>query len=207
MNFARCSSRRDLPPSRLSPLVLGIAANVAIFTFVDAALLRPLPYRDASRLMEVYDTRSMDVNTQFEASYPDYLDWRAQQQVFDGLAGYGQNQVLLRGAGAPELLPSAVATDNFFQTIGVHPLAGRDFRAGEDLASAPRTGDAELWLVAAAFWRQRCNRARRSPSTASLQPLLACCRQIFILLLSAILIYGLRFMPAAHCCNAEICTG
>jgi macrolide transport system ATP-binding/permease protein len=122
----------------LITLVLGIAANVAIFTFVDAALLRPLPYRDASRLMEVYDTRNMEVFTQFEASYPDYLDWRAQQRVFDGLAGYGQNQVLLRGAGAPELLPSAAVTDNFFQTIGVQPLIGRDFRAGEDLASAPR---------------------------------------------------------------------
>ena len=122
----------------LITLVLGIAADVAIFTFVDAALLRPLPYRDASRLVEVYDARSMDVNTQFEASYPDFLDWREQQKVFDGLAGYSGNQVLLRGAGAPELLPSAVATDNFFQTIGVLPLAGRDFRAGEDLASAPR---------------------------------------------------------------------
>jgi macrolide transport system ATP-binding/permease protein len=123
----------------LITLVLGIAANVAIFTFVDAALLRPLPYRDASRLVEVYDTRSTEVFTQFEASYPDFLDWRAQQQVFDGLAGYGQNQVLLRAAGAPELLPSAAVTDNFFQTLGVRPLAGRDFRAGEDLAAAPRT--------------------------------------------------------------------
>jgi macrolide transport system ATP-binding/permease protein len=122
----------------LITLVLGIAANVAIFTFVDAALLRPLPYRDASRLIEVYDTRSMDVNTQFESSYPDFLDWRTQQQAFDQLAGYSQNQVLLRGGGAPELLSSAVATDNFFQTIGVPPLAGRDFRTGEDLASAPR---------------------------------------------------------------------
>ncbi|HEV8490613.1 MAG TPA: ABC transporter permease, partial [Candidatus Angelobacter sp.] len=122
----------------LITLVLGIAANVAIFTFVDAALLRPLPYRDASQLMEVYDTRNMEVFTQFEASYPDFLDWRERQQVFDSLAGYGQNQVLLRGAGAPELLSSAAVTDNFFQTIGVQPIMGRDFRAGEDLAPAPR---------------------------------------------------------------------
>jgi macrolide transport system ATP-binding/permease protein len=122
----------------LLTLVLGIAANVAIFTFVDAALLRPLPYRDASRLVEVYDTRKMEVFTQFESSYPDFLDWRAQQQVFDGLAGYGQNQVLLRGGTAPELLASAAVTDNFFQTLGVQPLWGRDFRAGEDLAVAPR---------------------------------------------------------------------
>ncbi|MGC2695833.1 MAG: ABC transporter permease [Candidatus Angelobacter sp.] len=123
----------------LITLVLGIAANVAIFTFVDAALIRPLPYRDASRLVEVYDTRAMDVNTQFEASYPDFLDWREQQQVFDGLAGYGQNQVLLRGGKSPELLSSAAVTDNFFQTLGVQPLTGRDFRAGEDLETAPRT--------------------------------------------------------------------
>ena len=123
----------------LVTLVLGIAANVAIFTFVDATLIQPLPYRDASHLMEVYDTRQAEVFTQFESSYPDFLDWRAQQQVFEGLAGYGQSQVLLRGKGSPELLSSAAITDNFFQTLGVQPLAGRDFHSGEDLAAAPRT--------------------------------------------------------------------
>ena len=133
----------------LITLVLGIAANVAIFTFVDAALIRPLPYRDASHLMEVYDTRHMEVFTQFESSYPDFLDWRAQQQVFDGLAGYGQNQVVMRSASGPELVPSAAVTDNFFQTIGVQPLMGRDFRAGEDLATAPR------YVMLSYSWWQR----------------------------------------------------
>lgn len=123
----------------LITLVLGIAANVAIFTFVDATLIQPLPYRDASHLMEVYDTRQAEVFTQFEASYPDFLDWRAQQQVFEGLAGFSQNQVLLRGKGSPELLPAAVVTDNFFQALGIQPIAGRDFHSGEDLAAAPRT--------------------------------------------------------------------
>src|SRR5215472_2306339 len=122
----------------LITLVLGIAANVAIFTFIDATLIQPLPYRDASRLMEIYDTRQAEVFTQFEASYPDFLDWREQQQVFDGLAGYGQNQVLLRATGSPELLPSAAVSDNFFKVLGVQPVTGRDFRAGEDLATAPR---------------------------------------------------------------------
>ena len=55
-------------------LALGIAANVAIFTFVNAALIRPLPFHDASRLVEVYSSKQMDVNQQFEASYPNYLD-------------------------------------------------------------------------------------------------------------------------------------
>lgn len=133
----------------LITLVLGIAANVTIFTFVDAALIRPLPYRDASQLMEVYDTRNADVFTQFESSYPDFLDWQAQQQVFDGLAGYSQNQLLLRGGTGPELLPSAVVTDNFFQTIGVQPLAGRDFRAGEDKATAPR-----MVMISYGWWQR-----------------------------------------------------
>jgi predicted permease len=133
----------------LITLVLGIAANVAIFTFVDAALIRPLPYRDSSRLMEIYDTRQAEVFTQFEASYPDFIDWRTQQQVFEGLAGYGQNQVLLRGAGTPELLPSAAVTDNFFQVLGVQPVRGRDFRPGEDLAAAPRTV-----MLSYAWWQR-----------------------------------------------------
>src|ERR1700745_1915053 len=85
----------------LITLVLGIAPNVAIFTFVDAALLRPLPYRDASRLMEVYDTRNMEVFTQFEASYPDFLDWRGEQQAFDGLSGSWEKPEVFCGHGAP----------------------------------------------------------------------------------------------------------
>jgi putative ABC transport system permease protein len=133
----------------LITLVLGIAANVAIFTFVDAALIRPLPYRDSSRLVEIYDTRQADVFTQFEASYPDLIDWRAQQQVFDGIAGYGRNQVLFRGEGAPELLPSAVASDNFFQLLGVQPVRGRDFRPGEDLAGTPRTA-----MLSYSWWQR-----------------------------------------------------
>src|SRR5690242_13554666 len=106
----------------LITLVLGIAANVAIFTFVNAALIQPLPYRDASRLMEIYDTRTAEVFTQFESSYPDFLDWRAQQQVFEGLAGYGQDEVLYRGTGAPEILPAGRVTGNFFQIVGVPPI-------------------------------------------------------------------------------------
>ncbi|HZS25907.1 MAG TPA: ABC transporter permease, partial [Candidatus Angelobacter sp.] len=123
----------------LLTLVLGVAANVAIFTFVDATLIRPLPYRDASRLAQVYGTRGMGPEDRSDVSYPDYLDWRAQQESFDSLAAYTRNEMLLRGNAVPELMPVAMVTDNFFQTIGVQPAAGRDFRAGEDLASAPRT--------------------------------------------------------------------
>src|SRR5215470_2981222 len=114
----------------LITLTLGIAATVAIFTFDDAALIRPLPYRDSSGLFEVYETRQMEVFTQFEASYPDFLDWRAQNQVFDNLAAYQRNGVIMRGSGTPRLVTSAVVTDNFFSMLGVKPAHGRDFRSG-----------------------------------------------------------------------------
>ncbi|HEY6305526.1 MAG TPA: ABC transporter permease [Candidatus Angelobacter sp.] len=133
----------------LVTLTLGIAANIAIFTFVDAALIRPLPYRDASRLYEVYETRKMEVFTQFEASYPDFNDWRTQNQVFDQLAGYQSDGVMMRGAGTPQAVPVAVVTDNFFTTIGVQPASGRDFRPGEDLAAAPRYA-----LISYAWWQK-----------------------------------------------------
>src|SRR5690242_5343560 len=102
-------------------LALGIAANVAIFTFVNAALIRPLPYADASRLMEVYSSKQMEVNQQFEASYPDYLDWRRENQVFEAMAGYSRNGVIFKDRDKSEVLPTAVSSDNFFQTLGVKP--------------------------------------------------------------------------------------
>jgi macrolide transport system ATP-binding/permease protein len=134
----------------LVTLTLGIAATIAIFTFVDAALIRPLPYRDSSRLYQVYETRQkMEVFSRFETSYPDFLDWRAQNQVFDSLAGYQQTRVVMRGSGAPQALAAAVVSDNFFATLGVQPVYGRDFGAGEDLAAAPRTA-----LISFGWWQQ-----------------------------------------------------
>jgi len=136
----------------LITLALGIGATVAIFTFVDAALIRPLPYHDSSRLFEVYETRHAEVFTQFEASYPDFLDWRAENEVFETLAGYQQDAVIMRGDGAPQVLSVALVTDNFLSTLGVKPAQGRDFRPGEDLAAAPRYA-----VLSYAWWQKHFN--------------------------------------------------
>ena len=130
-------------------LAVGIAANVAIFTFVDATLIRPLPYKDAQQLVEIYDTREQTVSSQFESSYPDYLDWKQQNQVFASLAGYNSAGTVLRGEGMPLILPSAIVSDDFFSTLGVKPMLGRDFLPGEDLASAPQTT-----ILSYGFWKK-----------------------------------------------------
>lgn len=120
----------------LITLGLGIAANVAIFSFVNAALIQPLPYHDAGRLVSIFEARQQTVESKFEASYPDFLDWQKQTQEFDNLAGYAANAAVLSAKNGSELLPSGYITDNFFKTLGIKPAVGRDFNSGEDQASS-----------------------------------------------------------------------
>jgi macrolide transport system ATP-binding/permease protein len=118
-------------------LTLGIAASVALFAFVDAALLKPLPYAQPNRLMAVYESGESYAHSNL--SYPDYLDWKRMNNVFQSLAGYQGNGFLLKTASGTEPVRSIRVSDNFFRTLGVAPMLGRDFYAGEDLPSGPRT--------------------------------------------------------------------
>src|SRR5215475_1874703 len=120
-------------------LTLAIGANVTIFTLVDAALLRPLPYSHPEQLIKIWDTRHSEVASRFEASYPDYLDWKQQNQAFSSLAAYNRaGDAILSESSGPVMIPVARVSDNFFQTLGVTPKLGRSFRDGEELASAPK---------------------------------------------------------------------
>ena len=131
-------------------LTLAIGANVTIFTFIDAALLRPLPYRDPQQLVKVWDVRRSEIYSRFEASYPDYLDWRQQNKAFGSLAAYSGGNAILAGRHGPEVVPVGRVSDNFFQTLGVFPVLGRAFQKGEDLASSPRYA-----VLSYAFWQGR----------------------------------------------------
>src|SRR5215204_7202312 len=96
-------------------LALGIGANTAIFTVIDAALLRSLPYRDPARLVHLWETKRNRDFEQREASYPDFLDLRAQgAEVFEGLAGYTGRPVTLADAGEATRARGAAVTANFF---------------------------------------------------------------------------------------------
>jgi predicted permease len=133
-------------------LALGIGANTAIFSVVDAALLRPLPYREPDRLVHLWEATAQQQFKEREASYPDYLDWKEQNQVFEGVAGYSRRTFSLTGRDAPDLIRGAAVTDNFFQVLGVEPTVGRNFQAGED-----KPGAEPLVLLTHSLWTQRFN--------------------------------------------------
>ncbi len=133
-------------------LSLGIGANTAIFSVVDAALLRPLPYREPDRLVHLWEATAQQQFKEREASYPDYLDWKEQNQVFEGVAGYQRRSFTLTGRDAPDLIRGAAVTDNFFQVLGVDPIVGRSFQAGED-----KPGAELLVMLTHNVWKQRFN--------------------------------------------------
>jgi predicted permease len=135
----------------LLTLMVGIGANTAIFTVVDAALLRPLPYHEPDRLVHVWQTHRGDVSDRSEASYPDFLDWRAQSGAFAAIEGYDETNLTVTGDGAEALmLRGARVTPGFLAMLGVTPALGRAFVPEESVA-----GGAPVVLVTHGFWQRR----------------------------------------------------
>jgi predicted permease len=119
-------------------LALGICSSVAIFAFVDAALLKPLPYRNSERLLGVYE-RIDPWCLRCNISWPDFLDWRSQNSTLASLDVFqgGGYAMLRRDRTTP--VHGARVSDGFFRTLGVTPFLGRDFYAAEDQPTAART--------------------------------------------------------------------
>jgi predicted permease len=129
-------------------LTLGVGASTAIFGFVDAALIRPLPYADPTRLVDV--TESAEMFPRANLSYMDYLDWSKSNQVFTSLQAYNQSGYLLRAGSGSEPVPAVRVSNGFFRVLGVAPVLGRDFRDGEDQVEAPQTV-----ILSYATWQKR----------------------------------------------------
>jgi predicted permease len=132
-------------------LALGIGANTAIFSVVDAALLRSLPFADADKLVHLWETKQNRDFDRREASHPDFLDWRAQgAEVFSGVAGYTGQSFTLTGGDAPERVRGAAVTADFFDVLGVRAAHGRTLRSGEDAPGAER-----VVLLSHGLWQRR----------------------------------------------------
>jgi predicted permease len=129
-------------------LAAGLCASVAIFAFVDAALIKPLPYENPARVMGVYETHA--ICPKCNLSYLDYLDWKKASTVFSSFEGWAYSNYLMKTPDGTQSAPGARTSDGFFRTLGVKPIMGRDFYAGEDSPGAPRTV-----LLSYAAWKQR----------------------------------------------------
>lgn len=129
-------------------VALGMGASVAIFAFVDAALIKPLPYRDTSRLLFV--TETTPAIPRAVISYPDYLDWKKLNRVFESMDVYGQRGYTISTPAGVEMVFGARTSDGIFRTLGVTPILGRDFYPGEDLPDAPKTV-----ILSYASWQKR----------------------------------------------------
>ena len=135
-------------------LALGMGASVAIFAFVNAALLEPLPYANPGRLMSVNESSAE--SPRWPLSYPDYLDWQRLNKSFSSLDVYSGAGYLLRTSSGAEPVQGERVSGGFFQTLGVYPMLGRDFNAGEN-----RLGGPDVVILSYGAWLHRFGAAAR----------------------------------------------
>ena len=135
----------------IATLALGIGANTAIFSVVNALLLRPLPYAQADRLVMVWqDMRARGGPAQEWATPGNFADWQKTRELFDAMAAIQGWQPSLTGSGAPESLAGEQVTASYFGVLGISPSIGRVFRADEDIPNAPR-----VVILSHRFWQRR----------------------------------------------------
>ena len=131
-------------------LALGIGATTAIFTVVDAVMLRPYPYPDMDRIMILRETTR--AGQPISVAWPNFQDWRDQNQVFEHFGVYRPMVMNLTGGDRPERVISSVVSSDVFKAVGIRPAIGRAFMADEDKAGAARVA-----VVSDRFWRAHFN--------------------------------------------------
>src|SRR5271155_2937356 len=127
-------------------LALGIGANTAIFSIVNAVLLRPLPFKNSAQLVRLRETYKAVGNV--SVSYPDFLDWRQQSHAFSAMAVIDNVGFNLSGVAQPENIGGYAVSPNFLMLVGVSPVLGRDF-----LPSEEKPGPAPVVLLSYQLWR------------------------------------------------------
>src|ERR1051325_6649161 len=132
-------------------LALGIGANTAIFSVVNAALLRPMAFRDPGRLVHVWHVpppKAFPGMTRFSVSVANYIDWEKQNSVFENMAIFSGKSMNLTGNGKPEYARATAVSASFFSVLGVEPIMGRGFLPGED-----QEGHDHVVVLTHAFWQ------------------------------------------------------
>jgi len=135
----------------VSMLALGIGANSAIFSVVNAALFRPLPFKDPARLVQIWHVppaASFPGMTRFAVSAANYLDWARQNHVFEKTAIYTYSSFDFTGGDQPESVAAGAVESSFFSVFGIEPILGRVFLPEEDEA-----GHSNVVILSYRFWQ------------------------------------------------------
>jgi len=140
---------RGLTAVAVATLAIGIGANTAIFSIVDSLLLRPLPLRQPEQLLQLFETESAP--GQYPFAGPDFIDWKKQNKSFQDMTLYGwASSRNLSASGRPESVHCLPTEANYFALLGVSPLLGRGWLAGED-----QPGKDQVAILSYALWRSR----------------------------------------------------
>ena len=131
-------------------LALGIGANTAIFSVVNQVLLQPLPYPHSDELVRLYESAPKAGWPQFSVAPPNFIDWRAQNDVFTDLAAFASQDYSLTGSDRPERVIGCLASSGLFTILGVEPILGRAFSKEED-----RFGRHYEIVLSHSFWQRR----------------------------------------------------
>ncbi len=132
-------------------LALGIGANTAIFTVVNALLIRPLPYAHADRLVMVWqDLRARGGPADEWATPGNYADWRKEKSIFDEVAVISGWRPTLSGGAEPESIPGEQVSHEYFSVLGIAPMLGRSFTQADDVPNAPRVA-----VIGSGLWRRK----------------------------------------------------
>jgi predicted permease len=129
-------------------LALGIGANTAIFSVVNGVLISPLPFRNADRILSVF--QDLPDFPEGSISYPNFLDWQRDNRSFESMAAYRWADGTITGLGQPENVPARAISAAFFPILGVNPILGRNFNAEDD-----RRGADPTVLISEGLWRRK----------------------------------------------------
>jgi putative ABC transport system permease protein len=131
-------------------LALGIGANTAIFSVVNAVLLRPLPYRDAQDIVTIWQNNAKAGVSRNDVSPANFLDWQEQSRSFTSVAGIEPFGFSMIGNGEPERFSAWLVTAGFFETLSTHPVLGRTFTSQDY-----RAGNERVVVISHALWQRR----------------------------------------------------
>jgi putative ABC transport system permease protein len=129
-------------------LALGIGANTAIFSVVNAVLLNPLPYREPDRLVSLWE--NTPAHGRWRTAPANFFDWKTQNTVFEDVAAFGSSAMTLTGNGEPEQLVGTRVSTGYFAIVGVDPILGRAFLPDEH-----ERGKGQVVILGHAFWQRR----------------------------------------------------